>query len=401
MMNPLERAWQQPLEELSAEAADALSGIVPSVREWIGMVRPIDGTPGRLRWAIETTRQANVAATAYALGGLERMGVLDDVWSAEDRRAGAEWIRSMHIGNEQYRDPALMERTTPNWPEDEPWPSPAMLGGINQYARKVLSLCVDDVEELPPDNPPPGWPQPGDSPNTMLEWVKTRPYDKNAWGACSHGMRMARYMLRWHKEGRIPLAPVVEAVRFFFSIQDPETGLWGTPNQRKNVRINGTFKLFPLIREMLDLPLPHADKIIRQVLDEFAREDYDKTVGACDEWDNWYVIALAKPHASEVSQESIAKTAAWRISRVLSVFRQDDGGLSFFPHSCNTSWIGFDMAPALPQGDVMGIGILSAGINVCIDLAELSDATSWTGVWRMQQPEQAELREAFRRKLNL
>jgi hypothetical protein len=267
-----------------------------------------------------------------------------------------------------------------------------MLGGINQYARNVLKNCVEDVEELPPDNPPPGWPQANEDPAEMLQWVRSRPYEKNAWGACSHGMRMATYMLRWFKEGRIPLEPVIDALNFFYSIQDPETGLWGTPDQPQNVRINGTFKLFPLMRENLDLPLPHAGKIIDQIIAEFNRPDYDRTLCGCDEWDNWYVLALALDQAGGHRRREILKTAAWRIRRVLDIFHQPDGGLSFHPDHSTTTWIGFDMAPARPQGDAMGPGILCAGINVCIDLTDLQDATSWTGQWRLRSREKEDIR---------
>lgn len=389
-------ALEQPLDELKERAVEALESALPPVLNWTQKVRPEDGTPGRFRWALESTRPANVAATAYILGGLGKMGVRERVWTEEDRRAGREWIRGMHVGNQQYRDPALMERPSPDWPEEEARPSPAMLCGINQYARNVLKHCVEEVEELPPDNPPPGWPQADDDPAEMLEWIRTRPYEENAWGACSHGMRMATYMLRWHKEGKIPLGPVIDAINFFYSIQDPETGLWGTAEQPKNVRINGTFKLFPLLRENLDLPLPHAGKIIDRVLSEFDRPDYDRSLCGCDEWDNWYVIALALDETDGHRREEILKTAAWRISRVLEVFRQPDGGLSFHPDHSTTTWIGFDMAPALPQGDAMGPGILSAGINVCIDLTGLRDATTWTGQWRLRSLEDEALRERIR-----
>lgn len=50
------------------------------------------------------------------------------------------------------------------------------------------------------------------------------------------------------------------------------------------------------------------------------------------------------------------------------------------------------MAPKLPQGDAMGLGILSAGLSVCIDLLGIADATPWTNGWRMHQREDEALR---------
>lgn len=394
-------ALEQPLDSLKGKAAKALKDIVPSIEDWTEKVRPEDGTRGRFRWAVETTRPPNVAATAYVLMALERMGIKDRVWTEDDRRAGEEWIRGMHIGDQQYRDPALMDRPSPDWPEDEEWPSDAMLGAINGYARNALEHCVEEMEELPPDSPAPGWPQADDDPAEMLQWVKTRPYDENAWSACSHGMRMATYMLRWHKEGTIPLQPVIDALNFFYSIQDPATGLWGTSDQAKNVRINGTFKLYPLMREALDLPVPHAEKIVDQAMEEFMCPDYDDNVCACDEWDNWYVIALTMDQTDGSRTEDVLKTAAWRIARALAVFRQPDGGLSFHPDNSTTHWLEFDMAPVLPQGDAMGPGVLSAGINVCIDLLGLEEATPWTGEWRLRTKEDKALRERILKGIDL
>src|SRR5690606_32334656 len=151
----------------------------------------------------------------------------------------------------------------------------------------------------------------------------------------------------------------------------------------------------------LDLPVPHADKLLDQVLAEFARPDYDTRVGACDEWDNWYVIALARPFAGGHREAEIQRLAAWRIQRVLSLFQQADGGLSYHPRSCATTWVGFDMAPKLPQGDAMGPGILAAGINVCIDLLGLQGQTPWTGKWQLQERSPAAALAPLRAALGL
>ena len=274
-----------------------------------------------------------------------------------------------------------------------------MQEGVNQYAQGTLRGFGVDVAELPPPDPPAGWPQLADGPELALEWIRTRPYHEDAWGACSHGMRMATRLLQWHKDGHIAIEPLVEALRFFYGIQDPDTGLWGTPSQPRHVRINGAFKLFPLLRENLDLPIPHADRIIDAVLAEFDRPDYDRTVGACDEWDNWYVVALLAPLVPEHRADDIRRVAAHRIVRTLEIFAEPDGGLSYHPGACTTGWIGFDMAPALPQGDVMGPGILSAGINVCVDLLGLQGRTSWDGTWRLRSPESAALRADIRQRL--
>jgi len=380
----------ESLESLTELAIEGLNNVNESVKRWVDKVRP-KGKPGQFKWAIETTRDANIASTAYLLGAFKKMGIYDDIITEEDKKAGIEWVNSMHIVNQQYVDPALYNRKTPGWDEKEPWPSPSMKVGVSQYSQSVLNGYGIDIK-LPPSPPPDEWPQ-SDNPEGAIEFIKTRPWDTNAWGAGSHAMRMATWILQWYREGKIDIDPFIRAINYFYEIQDVETGLWGAKSLPKYNRINGTFKLFPLMRDQLDLPLPYAEKIIDQVMDEFYRPDYDKGLGACDEWDNWYVIALSLEKTDDYRLDEIMKMSAYRISRVIELFSQSDNGLSYSPDCCVTNWIGFDMAPALRQGDVMGPGILSSGINVCIDLLGINDKTSWTGDWHLRQRDDLSLRE--------
>jgi len=397
MMNSEYSVASASLETLTGQAVEALRAGSDGMTAWANVMRE---SPGRFRWAAETTRSANVAATAYLVGGLTKMGLCDRVLTRADYREGRAWISAMRAPGGQYHDPALLGRRTPGWPAAKFWPDPAMLLGVTQYARTALAHYSGKPDNLLPAQPPPGWPQPDDGPEVALEFIRTRPYEESAWGACSHAMRMAAWLLQWHLEDRISLDPLIEGLRFFYAIQDPATGLWGGAASPKNVRINGAFKLFPLIREELDLPLPHAEKVIDQVLAEFERSDYDETVGACDEWDNWYVLALAREVAAAgYREEEIRKMAAYRIARVLEIFRKPDGGLSYSPQSCVTNWIGFDMAPELPQSDVMGPGILAGGINVCIDLLNLRGVTTWTGEWRLRAKQPKALRAQIQERV--
>jgi hypothetical protein len=263
---------------------------------------------------------------------------------------------------------------------------------VNSYARGVLLRYRDNTAgDLPPSVPPPGWPQ-ADDPAAAVEWIKTRPWDTNAWGAGSHAMRMATYLLEWYQQGRAPLDPLIQALKFFYRIQNPRTGLWGAESLPRQNRINGTFKLFPLIRGQLDLPLPHADKIIDQVLAEFRQPNYDETVGGCDEWDNWYVIGLAADRAPGHRADEIRAMAAHRVNRILALFAKPDGGWSYSPQVCGTEWVGFDMAPAIPQGDALALATHPSAVSVCVDLLGIQGRTRWSGQWRMRSKESPELR---------
>ncbi len=371
-------------------ALGKLAACTDGMIRWAEMVRPKDSPQGRFTWALQTTRDANVASTAYMLMGLKRMGIYNRVVTDTDRGAGQEWVLSMRGENDQYRDSALFDRKPPGWPEGEPWPSVSMKAAVNQYAASVLRDYGFSIPNVSPP-PPPELPQ-ADDPRGAVEWIKTRPWDTNAWGAGSHAMRMATWLMQWHKEGKLPIDPLIEALKFFYEIQDPETGLWGSPSLPRYNRINGTFKLFPLIRESLDLPLPHAEKIIDQVMAEFLRPDYDEHVGGCDEWDNWYVLALALEKTESHRLEEIRRMAAYRIARVIDIFSKPDGGFSYDANTCQTHWVDCDMAPKVAQSDAIAPAVLTAGINVCIDLLGIQDRTTWTGVWRMREKESSELR---------
>jgi len=364
---------------------------------WVASVRE---SPGRFCWACNSTRHANVAATAYILRGLQQMGQYDAVITKEDRRAGIAWVNALALGDGQYYDPVLLDRPSPDWPTTRPWPDPAMQEGINQYAIGVLAgYGVAQTGLFSPYPPPPGWPQLTDGAEQIVAWIKTRPYHENAWSACSHGCRMAIRLLHWYKEGLLPLEPLLAALQFFFDIQDAETGLWGTASQPLHVRINGTFKLFPLLREILDLPVPHAEKIIDRVLAAFVHPDYDQTVGACDEWDNWYVLMALIPLVPAYRREEIRRLAAWRLTRILDLFPKPDGGFSFYPTRCMNNWIGFDMAPLLSQSDAIGLGILTYAIAICINLLGLQEQTGWSGTWPVRPRESEELCRVIREQL--
>ncbi len=383
----------ETLASLTDRAVEHMDGALRNVARWIDSIREPEH-PCRLRWAVETTRPGNVAATANALGGLERVGLFDRTVTAEDRRCGIEWVRDMYVGNAQYRDPALVDRVSPDWPADEPWPSPAMLENVTGYARHVLVQYGGDADELPPRRPADGWPQAEDPPEQTVQWIRDRPWETEPWGAGSHGQRIATYLLEWYLQGRMPLDPLIEALRFFYDTQDPETGLWGGRSTAERFRLNCTFKLFPLIRGRLDLPLPHAAKIMDAVLDEFYRPDLDEGTGGCDEGNKWYIACLALDQSGGHRRDEILKMAAYRVGRLIELFSKPDGGFSYDPVGCQTDWVGFDMAPRIPQSDVMGLATIGHSVSMCVGLLGIEDATAWTGDWGMGAGrESSELRD--------
>lgn len=361
-------------DELRDRAEEIYRARAPGVVDWIERLRPEDGARGRFRWALETTRPANVGASGNILCSLRVMGLFDDVVTDEDTEAGIAWIESMKTDDGYFLDPALMERKTPGWADDEPWPSSAMIGASTAYATNVLRCYLRDEEGTltPKRPPPPDWPT-VETADTALDWIRSRPWATNPWGAGSHSMRVASYLLEWHKEGKIGIDPFIDAVRFFYEQHDPETGLYGAPETPLHCRINGLFKVFVLTLARLDLPMPYARPIIDRIFDLFHRPDYDTGLGGCTEWDNWYVLCMCRGKAPGYREEEIRKTAAWRLIRDFEIFSCNDGGLSSDSSTCTTNWCGYDMAPAVHQGDAMGPGTVTPSIRTCAWILDIDD----------------------------
>jgi hypothetical protein len=390
-------AINESMEAVIGRAKDRLRRAADGIRRWLPVVRAAD--PGRFRWAAKTTRDANVAATSYTLTGLKRMGLFDELITEADKREGVRWIRSLAIGNGEYRDPALVDRKTPGRPADRPWPDSGMLETNNRYAQNVLAAYGEpDPADSPP---PPGWPQLEDGPQAAVAWIKERPWHESSWGSGSWSAKMLRRLLEWHMAGHMSMDPLLESLRFIHEIQDPDSGLWGDPSIPVQNRINGTFKLFGFLRADLDLPLRHAEKIIDQVLARFYEPDYEDTAGGCDEFDNWFVVLHALPETNDHRGDEVRKLSALRISAVLDRYKKEDGGISYNPQACQTTWVGFDMAPALPQGDAMGLGLITAGVCTCVELCGLAGATDWQGHRRLTERYDRGLMDEIAKRLGL
>ena len=85
-----------------------------------------------------------------------------------------------------------------------------------------------------------------------------------------------------------------------------------------------------------------------------------------------------------LSAAEIQKLAAYRVYHVLDTHRQTDGGISSYTNRCIPTWLKWDMAPAVPQGDVFGWSIFVSGMNICVDMLGIADRVSWTGRWRQR-----------------
>ena len=380
------------LETATDDAVEAILGARERFREWVEKIRPQKGPRGRFHWAIEHTRDASIPSTGYALGGMVMMGLFDEIITAADRREGTDWIMSRYAGDGQFRDPALLDRVSPDWPQDEPWPSPAMLESANGYA--YASLTRYGARDIPVRQPAKGLLE-SDGWEGMLEFITTRDIDASPWGAGSHAGRMCNYLVREYRNDNAPLEAIVSAVRYLLGKQDPETGTWGSPGLPLNQRLNGAYKLFGFLRCTLDLPLPHADRLLDSGFDYFYQPDHDEKMNSCSEWDALMVMRELQPLTGAYREEELKKLAAHRILKIVQLVQQADGGFSGTRTSCTPSFVGFDMAPPILQGDVHA-GIFAQAIAECVDMLGIQERSRTPGMNRRPAEEDVDLRRRVR-----
>ena len=360
---------KQDLEQLKAGAVERLTAATDGFVRWAERVRD-PRAPFRMRWAVDSLRDANVAATNYILGQLKEAGILDRVLDDEQQRLGRRWIESLQVAPGSYEDPALLAYKPPIWDDAaEPWPpTAAHKEAMNQYSHGCLrGYGVDGVDQLQIP-PPPDWPQ-QDEPERVLPWIKS--VEPN-WSWIG---RMVKRLADWRLAGTTPIDPLLDCLRWVYSRQDPRTGFWGPG-------IQTTFKILIAVLEPMGLTVPRAETLIDSVLAKMYHPEYDDNLFPCEEFDAFYDLAAANDHAPGYRREEILKLAAHRIAFILDTRLQSDEGLASYPDHCIPTWLKWDMAPSVPQGDAFGLAIYGAGFAICVDLLGIQRETGWRGAWR-------------------
>lgn len=380
------RVREGDLESLREEAVDALMRAAEGFVRWADRVREAKA-PFRFYWAVNSLRDADVGSTNYILHGLDNAGALDKVLGKEQKAAGAAWIKSLEVGENSYEDPSLLAYKPPMWDDvKEAWPpTGAHKEAMNQYTRGCLRYYLDEEIDAIQGPPPPDWPQIDDA-DRVLEWIKA--VEPN-WSWIG---RMIRRLMDWHLDGRISVDPLVDCVKYAYSRQDPETGFWANG-------IQTSFKILISVFEPMGLTVYHADRLIDSVLATMYHPDYDIDLFPCEEFDAFYDIAVAWDHAKGYRKEEILKLAAHRISYIVATNRQADEGLASYPGKCMPTWLSWDMAPAVAQGDAFGMAIFGFGFSICVDLLGIAGRTGWTGHWRYRHSQDDRQYAALGRKL--
>ena len=114
----VDEVLEQPLEEIKGIAIEKLAHATDGLVRWADRVRDADA-PYRFKWAVDTLRDFNVAASTYIMSGLGRAGGLTIVLTETDRDAGIEWIRSLEDGRGGFQDPALLACKPWGWKKRE------------------------------------------------------------------------------------------------------------------------------------------------------------------------------------------------------------------------------------------------------------------------------------------
>lgn len=365
----MKQVLAQDLETLKLSAVEKLKSAAEGYVQWADRVRD-EKAPYRFYWSVKHLRNADVASTKYILDGLSLAGVGDRVLSEDQKKQGAAWIKSLEVAENSYEDPALLAYKPPAWDDAaESWPPRgAHKEAMNQYSRGCLPhYGIGGVDHLT-GPPPPDWPQISDA-DTVIDWIKK--IEPN-WSWIG---RIIRRLMNWYLAGLIKIDPLADCIRYAYSRQDPGTGFWANG-------IQTTFKILITVFEPMNLPVPHADRIIDSVLATMYRPGYDDNLFPCEEFDAFYDIAVAWLHAKGYREEEVLKWAAHRIGYILDTRLQADQGLASYPDHCIPTWLKFDMAPSLPQGDAFGLAIYGSGFSICIDLLGIAERTGWKRKWR-------------------
>ena len=379
----VQRVQAQDLDALRGRAARDLVAATDGLVRWADRVRDPEA-PFRFRWAVDALRAADVASTSYILNRLVDTGVLDRVLTTKQQSDGRRWIRSLETAPESYEDPALLAYKPPGWDvEAEPWPpTGAHKEAMNQYARGCLRGYGDLALDAIQGPPPPDWPQQHQA-DQVLAWIQ-RVEPNWSWIG-----RMIRRLMDWHLAGAISFDPLLECLRWAYSRQDPDTGFWAGG-------IQTTFKIIISVLQPLGLPVPQPERLVDSVLRTMYRPDYDDDLFPCEEFDAFYDIAAAWQQVPEYRRGEVLKWAAHRISYILATHVQQDEGLASYPDRCIPTWLMWDMARPLPQGDAFGLAIFGSGFDICVDLLGIQQQTGWAGRWRFDARDADSYRELGR-----
>jgi len=255
---------------------------------------------------------------------------------------------------------------------------------IDRYAEVILKHYGIETKHIKQSPPPKIWPQ-LETADTTAEWIRKRTWEYDTWKAGAVSEKMVYFLYQWYLKGDIGIAPLVDAVKVVYELQDNNTGLWSNRSKSNCTlqnKINGTFKLMGVISRELQLPLLHSEKMVDTLLDHMTSDYYEGTRSGCDELDNIFTLAIGSVNSDGYRSDEVQKMAAYSISLIKKQYFREDGGFSFYPDYCQHNWLGFEVLPIILQGDERGAGVHCFGLSVAVGLAGLGEKLNWHSDWR-------------------
>jgi len=106
------------------------------------------------------------------------------------------------------------------------------------------------------------------TPQEMEQRIRARDWERAVWGAGSHTSCDINILYMNVEMGLEDYRPALDAARAVCNAyQNPLDGMWGLPENRPHMKVNGTMKVLSRYHYIQECHLPFADRMIDYVLD--------------------------------------------------------------------------------------------------------------------------------------
>ncbi|AWP28972.1 hypothetical protein [Paenibacillus sp. Cedars] len=194
-----------------------------------------------------------------------------------------------------------------------------------------------------------------DSPEVYAEWLRSVSL-ANSWRGCDRLCNSAPHLMQMTAEQRQLF--LREALSYFASMQDPETGLWG--EGAPYVQISGTFKLLTFYNRF-HVPLPRTTEIYRSLRHALRNE---RAVDMC------YIrnpISLLSSMRMELPMKALAEITEITLHNMAQLKREDGGFSREIDHSPPAPNVAQvkpgEYYPDMPAAVPLGMGEVEGDMN--------------------------------------
>lgn len=287
----------------------------------------------------------DIESTAQALNMMERSGLLAQI---------PDDMREKLIGFFQRKqDPqtGYFFDADPNMRKDDVM----VMRALGYSSNSLRKLGGEPLYPLPQQSQT--LPAYLETPDTYVAWLKGVDL-RNSWRGCDFLGTPNHHLQKLKEEER---AAYIEAgARYFASIQDPETGLWGGGNGY--IRISGTFKLCAFYRTF-GVPVPNIDVIYRAILHILRTE---KALDMC--WIRNPIDLLGSFYPNlPMPQNEWAEILGITVANMRTLLRPDGGfsrELKHSPKAPNVAQVKEgEFYPNMPAAVPIGQGLVEGDMN--------------------------------------